>query len=242
MQLHCPHCRAKILSEDVSLDVVMAKCRGCHAVFDFSDQVERADPPPEAKAKRDRGEVPMPPSLHVEEAGNTLTVTRKWGRGIGCFFLFFSGFWNSIVSVFVVAALSGEMDDGPGNFIFLFLTPFILVGLGTGYAAVALMLNRTTVRVSDGSLTVRHHPIPWPGNRTVGIDDLDQLFCKEYVAYSKNNVPQYRFAVHAVMKGGDRKKLIPGMETPEQAVALEQLLERRLGIQDRAVRGELDGR
>ena len=32
------------------------------------------------------------------------------------------------------------------------------------------------------------------------------------------------------------------MLSPEQALALEQLLERHLGIQDRPVRGELDSR
>lgn len=241
MQIQCRSCHAQILADDISLDLALAKCRQCHAVFDFTDQVKMAAPP--AKAKRDRGEVPMPSAFAVDESASGLTIVRRWARGPAWFFLFFSGFWNLIVSIFVVAAAGGGFKDESGGaadgcFIWLFLTPFILVGLGTGWAALALLLNRTRIEVRKGEISVKHGPVPWPGAKTLRTEELDQLYCTEYVAYTQNKVPQYRFALHALMKSGDRDKVAQGMETPEQGVFLEHLLEKHLGIEDRPVEGE----
>ncbi len=240
MQIQCRSCDAVIPAEDVNLDKVLAKCRQCNAVFDFSAQVKMA--PSAAKAKRDRGEVAMPASFTVEVSGQALQVTRKWARAPAIFFLIFSGFWNTIVSVFVIGAASGAMKDesgaAAGAFIWVFLTPFIAIGIATGYAAIALLLNITVIAVRDGTLNVKHGPIRWPGNRAIAVADLDQLYCAEYVAYTQNRVPQYRTALFALTKAGDRIKLVPGMDAPEQGVYLEQLLERHLGIEDRPVSGE----
>ena len=246
VRIRCVGCSKEIPAEDVHLDRVLAKCVSCHAVFDFSDQVGKPGAiPSEEKRKRDRGEIPMPKNLVVDEGMQSLQIVRKWSRGPAWFFLFFSGFWNSIVSVFVVAAASGMMKDeqgmGPGCFIWVFLTPFILVGLGTGYAALALLLNRTTIKVEGNELKVLNGPLRWPGTKTLDASQVSQLYCEEYVAYKQNNSPQYRFKVKAILLDGARVDLIPGCEDAGQALYLEQLLERHLGIEDRPVKDEYQG-
>lgn len=244
MQVICRSCGKPIPAEDVNLDTVLAKCRACHAVFDFSGQVKTAAPP-QAKLKRDRGEIPMPRQFRVEERDLGLVITRRWRRGPALFFLVFSGFWNLVVSIFVVAFVGGLMKSESGGsppwFMGLFLTPFVLVGIGTGWAALALLLNRTTIRVEGGRLTVSHAPIWWPGRRDLETAAVDQLYCEEYVAYSQNDVPQYRLGVRALLKDGSKLKLVTGMEDASQALYLEQLLEKHLGIADRPVRGEFRG-
>jgi hypothetical protein len=236
MEIRCTTCQAAIPVDDVNLEASLAKCRTCNSVFDFSGQVERGEPP-SAKARRDRGEIPMPKTLVVEDRGAHLSIRRKWARGPGCFFLFFSVFWNTVVSIFLGVAF---FSKGPA-FPFLFLIPFVLIGLATLYAAVALLGNHTTIRVEGRRLTVTSGPIPWPGDRNVDAGALDQLFCVEYVAYIQNRVPQYRFAVEALLKDGTKLRLIKGMELADQALYLEGLLEKRLAITDRPVRGEIDG-
>jgi len=244
MQIQCRSCGKDVPSEDVNIDTVLAKCRACHAVFDFSDQVRTASTSP-AKLKRDRGEIPMPKTLIVAEGPSSLAVVRKWARGPAFFLLFFSVFWNLIVSIFVVAAASGSMksESGPmgGGFIWLFLTPFILVGLGTGYVALAFLLNRTTIKVEGTTLTVSHGPLRWPGHWKVDTRQVNQFYCTEYVAYKQNNVEQYRMMVTALMADGARLELIKGLENAGQALYLEQLLERHLGIKDRPVHEEYKG-
>lgn len=240
MQIRCRSCGKDVPAEDVNLDKGLAKCRACHAVFDFSGQVKTAAAP-----KRNRGEIPMPANLVVAESPTSLAVVRRWGRGPAIFLIFFAGFWNLVVSVFVVAAASGTLKDEqgqrPGAFIWLFLAPFILVGAGTAYVALAFLLNRTTIKVEGTALTVTHGPIRWPGARTLDAAQIHQLYCTEYVAYRQNNVPQYRLVVNALMLDGSRLKLIKGVEDAGQALYLEQLLERHLGIEDRPVREEYQG-
>lgn len=64
------------------------------------------------------------------------------------FFLLFGAFWNAITWLFVIVALSGGFGGGQGVFLGLFLTPFVLVGLGTGWAGLSGLLGKTTVLVS----------------------------------------------------------------------------------------------
>jgi hypothetical protein len=242
LRVNCRSCGTLIPAEDVNLETVLAKCRDCHAVFDFSNQVQRPATP--AKQRRDRGEVPMPKAFGVEDLGNELKIVHKWSRGVAVFFVIFAVFWNGIVSVFVGAALFGvEFKDSrtgqpAGNFIWLFLTPFLLVGFGMGYAALSLLFNRTFIDVRDGLLSVRHGPFPWPGGKQVQTSDLEQLYCEEYVAYRQNNRPVYRIALRALTKAGDRIKIVGGLDGAEQGVYLEQLLEKHLRIEDRPVSGE----
>ena len=244
MRINCVSCKKEISAEDVNLDTTLAKCRGCHAVFDFTDQVRGGDSAAPAK-KRDRGEIPLPKNLVVAEGMQSLDIVRKWARGPAIFFLFFSGFWNSIVLVFVVAAAFGgfkdEGGDGMGCFIWLFLTPFILIGLGTGYAALALLLNKTTISVAGTELKVSHGPMRWPGAKTLDAAQVGQLYCSEYVSYKQNNQPVYRMKVHAMMLDGSRVDLISGIEEVNQALYLERILEKHLGIEDRPVRDEFKG-
>lgn len=234
MEIRCESCREPIPADDVNLDTVLAKCRKCHAVFDFSGQVDRKDPTP-AKQKRDRGDIPMPKGFLVEDDGRTLEIVRRWAKGPGCFFLFFSLLWNGILSIFIVVSFQKETPI----FVPLFLLPFVAVGFGTAYATVALFSNRTIIRVDGERLTVVSKPVPWPGKRDLESSSLDQLWCTEYVAYTQNDVPQYRFSVEAMLKDGTKLRLIRGLEEPDQALYLEGLLEKKLGIIDRPMGGEL---
>lgn len=94
---------------------------------------------------------------------------RSWGRALGL--LGISLFWNGIVSVFVLVALSGTLrhlhwpipewfpapkmnghDMGLGELLFLwvFLTPFITIGSGMLLALFSTLGGKTVVRISQG--------------------------------------------------------------------------------------------
>lgn len=239
MEIRCTTCKAPIPVDDINIDTVLAKCRSCNSVFDFSGQVERTQTLSPAKLRRDRGEIAMPRGFKIDDKGPRLTITRRWGRGPGCFFLFFSLFWNAVTWTIGIAAFMGKTKaPAPTG---LFLIPFVLIGAATFYAAIALLSNRTEIRMDGRRLTVVTKPIPWPGSRNLDAAAIDQLFCVDYVAYSQNDVPQHRFAVEALMKDGRKLRLIRGMEEPDQALYLEGLLEKRLGIQDRPMPGEISG-
>jgi hypothetical protein len=52
----------------------------------------------------------------------------RLGKAIGA--LLFAGFWNGIVSVFVIQVIHGAMRGSFEWFLAIFLIPFVLVGLG----------------------------------------------------------------------------------------------------------------
>jgi predicted Zn finger-like uncharacterized protein len=240
MNIQCPSCRAKVAVEDVNLDRMLAKCRACQSIFELGDQVPHARVP--FGARLDKATIPQPRSMSVEE-GMGLLITRRWGRGAGWILAGISIFWNSIVSVFVGVALF-EKKEMPGpfkGFMWLFLTPFILVGIVTLYTALALLLNRTTIRIGDGRILVRNAPVPWPGNGSLETQDLVQLFSTQYVSHTSNNVPQFRYAVWGLWQGGHKAKVVGGMENPEQAYFLEHAIEKHLGLEDAPVEGEFLG-
>lgn len=239
LAVHCKGCGKPIPADDVNLSTGLAKCRACNAVFEFSAQVKE-------QGRAPRKAVPMPKNLVVAESPGSLTVVRKWKAGsLGFFFLVFALFWNLIVSVFVFAQLFGDGATWEGTdrkvspaFIWLFLTPFILVGFATGYGALALLFNRTRISIEESQVEVVHQPFRWFGNRRLDAREINQLFCTEYVAYKSNDQPQYRMCVNAVLQDGARLELIKGLEDSGQAFYLEDLIERHLRIPDRPVSGE----
>src|SRR5262245_24811824 len=242
LAITCKGCGKTIPADDVNLASGLAKCRGCNAVFEFTDQVK-------TQGRAPRQPVPMPKNMAVAEGPGSLTVVRKWKAGsLGIFFLIFALIWNLIVSVFVFATLFGKGATWEGSnekvspaFMWLFLTPFILVGLATGYGALALLFNRTRISIEGDQVDVVHQPFRWFGNRRLDAREINQLFCTEYVAYKSNDTPQYRMCVNAVLQDGARLELIKGLEDTGQAFYLEDLIERHLRIPNRPVHGEYRG-
>jgi hypothetical protein len=99
-------------------------------------------------------------------------------------------------------------------------------------------LNRTIMTVNRSLFTIKHAPIPWPGNRLLNPLEITQLYCKEQMHRNKGSV-SYTYEVHAVLKNNERAKLISGLDSSEQALYIEQEIERFLNIEDQPVRGEL---
>jgi predicted Zn finger-like uncharacterized protein len=241
MNIQCPSCRAKVAVEDVNLDRMLAKCRACQSVFEIGNQVPNARI---ASATRlDKASIPQPRSIKVEEEGVGLLLTRRWRRGSGWLLVGFAAFWNSILSIFIAVALF-EKNGFPGpfpGFIWLFLTPFLLVGIGMLYGALAFLLNRTTIRIGDGRIGVRSSPVPWPGNLSLGTQDLVQLYSRQHLSHTKGDVPMYHYEVWGLWQGGHKAKVVGGMEDQEQAYFIEHAIEKHLGLEHAPVEGEYLG-
>jgi hypothetical protein len=65
-------------------------------------------------------------------------------------------FWNGIVSIFLVQAISGWTRGAPDWFLTLFLVPFVLIGLGLiagiGYSVLAALNPRPRLVLSAGAV------------------------------------------------------------------------------------------
>lgn len=233
MNIQCPACRSKVLSDDLNMQALAGMCRSCHTVFSFRDQLPAGDPVREA-APPVRAAVPMPAKFRVERSGSDFVIFWDWKSPAMWFLVIFCIFWDGFLLFWYSIAFG---TDSP-LIMKLFPLIHVAVGLGLTYFAVCMFVNRTFVGVSGGRLTVTHTPLPWPGNRAMPAGEIEQLYCFERVSHGKNGT-SVTYEVNAVQRGGTKVKLVGGLQEPEQALFLEQEIERALGIADRRVPGEM---
>jgi hypothetical protein len=229
MQLNCQQCGAVIPAENINLDRMIAKCSSCNAVFSFDDQFGSPE-----KAKRKpklKYDVPLPDRFTMQDNGFDLTITRRWLGPMAFFLTFFTFFWDGIVSFFVCGILS------TGNVaMLLFISIHLLVGIWLAYYTACLYVNKTTITVTSLSLEVKHGPLPYPGNKNLSSESLKQIYCKQRISSGRSTTVNYE--VHAINSDDKDVTLLNGLDQSEQALYIEQEIERFLKIEDVPVRGE----
>lgn len=238
MQLTCEVCHAPLRSEDVRLDLAVAKCHACNAVYDLSGRKARGltVAPPE-KPKLVRAKAPLPTRFHIEDGDGTTHITWRWFTPTHLFMLLFCIVWDGFLVVWYGIALTANAP------LVMSLFPLIHVAVGVGltYSTLTGLLNRTTIEVSRNRLTIRHGPLPWVGNRSVGGREFTQLYGEETSKTNKGSTT-YSYNLLALDREGRKVKLLGGLTEKDQVLYLEQTLERRLGIEDAPVDGEIAAR
>jgi hypothetical protein len=234
-ELECISCGAPILAGNVNLDRGLAKCSHCGAIFTITHDAQPTGnvPPVQRPPQPEPIDVPMPARFRVEDLGGTLTIEYNWWTPAILFLVFFAVLWNGFMIGWHTIALSTG-----AWFMSAFGLLHTAVGVGLIYVCLACILNTTTIRVDTGELSIRHKPMPWRGNRSLNSRDIQQLYVKSHVSHSKNGSTT-TYQLHAVMSDGRREKLLTGLSEQDQALYLEQEIERHLRIEDAPVRGEI---
>lgn len=225
--LDCRRCGAQIRSENINLSNALAKCDQCHAVFGFTDQLSGARSAPPAMS------MPLPDGLRVSERAGMLRLERRWFRPMLFFLLLFCIAWNG----FLVFWYKHVGSDGDILAI-VFPIAHVAAGVFLTYSTIAGFVNRTTVAAGEHYLTIRHGPLPWPGQREIAVRDLQQLFCQEHVTRVKDGT-SVSYSLNAVLQSGRKLALVKGLPEADQALYLEHAIEKHLGITNRPVPGEL---
>ncbi len=231
MQLYCQSCEKMILAEDVNIELAIAKCRACNAVFNFSETI--------AAKRRRKPEAKPPKRLEIVDTGSELAIRWKWFTHTVWFLLLFCIFWDGFLVMWYGIGLAQLWAKG-GDFgaIVMLLFPVIHVAIGVGltYFVISTFVNRTSIVVALGQLELRHGPLPWPGSRVLQVIDIEQFYCVENRGSRKSR--QSSFELHVLMKNEEKIKLLTALEYEEFALFLEQKLEDHLGIVDELVVGE----
>ena len=178
----CGECGAAIGGEDVNVAADTAYCRACGALSRPSRLLA------DAEAGLDTALDDVPAGCGVEEGfgyGRTLRASARSLTGAGGT-LFFALSWNGITSAFICLAVAGTLRLAgvgvpawfavPGAkegvmidsvrsaiFIWLFLTPFIVIGIVTAMAAVVSLFGHVSVRVGPdgGRVFTGVGPVGW---------------------------------------------------------------------------------
>jgi hypothetical protein len=234
MQVVCASCQVPVLTEDVNVVRVVAKCRACGAVFSFDDQLGA---PPTAEAPRAPAlVVPMPPGIVVQREGTpsdgiyrsaetrALVITRRWFTKDALFLLMVA-----LVIDVTLVVWSGLFFTRGGPWIMvLFLLSLLFVGWLVSYEALCRLFNRSIIRVGGGLLTVRHGPIPAGKARDVPVEEVRQLYVEEIVG--SKGAKSYN--VQIVLTTGPTLTLVTELQSPLQARFLEQTVEDHLRLPD----------
>lgn len=161
----CPKCSQIIPSDDINVGADVALCRKCNLAHKLSIMTLGNGIDPDVDVTRP----PVGAWRRNSGLGTVLGAThRSIGGAIGLFF--FAAFWNGIVSIFVGLALASTLSllgiQPPGwmpnpiskgspigigftIFLWLFLTPFIVVGVVMIMGFLSCLAGRTEVRVRD---------------------------------------------------------------------------------------------
>jgi hypothetical protein len=174
----------------------------------------------------------IPDRFDIEDGGGRLRIEWRWPRLVAIPIAIFAVAWDG----FLVAWYSGVLSQSnlPIGMVVLPLA-HVAVGLVLPYMALVFLLNSIVVEVAEGVLTVRHRPLPFPGNRTFSAVDIRQLFCVARTG-RKGGVT---YDVMAQLASGRETRVVPGFWTDREARFLEQRIESRLGLTDHAIDGEL---
>lgn len=163
----CTRCKRAIPSEEINVAQDVAYCRVCNLSYQLSTLTQGG-------AIETTVDVNNPPTGAWYRTDGTETAIGATHRSLGTAFgtLLFGLFWNGIVSVFVALALAstlrlmgfappawfpaprmngGLMGWGMTLFLWVFLLPFIAIGLAMIAAFVSSVAGRTEVRVDNNN-------------------------------------------------------------------------------------------
>jgi hypothetical protein len=168
-----------IAAEEINVANDVAYCRSCNLAHSLSELTHRA----ELEAGVDFSRPPAGTWRQSDGSGTVIGAThRSWGAALGT--LAAALFWNGIVSIFVLIATASTLrlldikvpvwfpapdgkdtNMGTGMIIFLwiFLTPFIVIGLGLIGAFLSSLAGRTEVRLNnhEGVVFTGIGPLGW---------------------------------------------------------------------------------
>jgi hypothetical protein len=179
----------------------------------------------------------MPRGFDVDDDGVRLRIVRRWFAPVHLVLALFTLFWFGFLAFWygIASALHAPV------FFFLFPLIHVAVGLGLAWASLAFLLNRTVVEVDrTDRVTVRSGPVPWRRAVEVPSGDIAQVYSTAKRYRHRDGPDTFLYAVEVLTRDGRRLPLVRGMiPEADQALFLEQAIERRLSIPDRPVAGEV---
>lgn len=223
----CTRCASSIAAERVDVARQIATCVACNNLVDLAPQIAAAQTASAqamaAAAPRPKARPPvsLPPGMAMTQGPSGLVLTRRWLRG--------KHFVMLAVLMPLTAALAWAWQtrgfEGWMGFAAFFLASW-------DFMLVSMFVNSTTITIGEREIDVRHGPLPslFYTARRVPVADVEQLFAAPFGAL---------FEVGVVLRDKTRVPLVRPVVSEEQALFVEQQIERRLGLVDVEVAGEL---
>jgi len=245
--LMCRVCGNAIPWNNINHQMMIAMCPSCSAVFGIAPP-DSGQPAPQPKPAA-VGVSPRPPAsglswVHcpreqppgVNETTGPEGLVLRWRLFHGADFL-------KLIAPIILLTLAG----------LAFLPPFmesllvvvwavqgvlVLIGFLLLYRVLTQIVNTARIRVDNETLECTQSPLPWKGSTRVPVSEIQQVFPKfvQHVSTSGTGqsvpIDPRGFALYAALRDGSYPEIVRFLKK-DQALYLEQEIERYLGIEDR---------
>lgn len=225
MPMFCPMCGGPARFVDIQMDTQSIRCRFCNAEYSVAQLVnEQGRPEDPRKHKEIR--LPRPGSITLQSDPLELVIHRKWPKVEGYAFIGFGAFW----CLMILMTLS---ESGFLGVLFSVVGVYIIV------QGVYNIVNTTTFRVTRSKLEVRHHPLP-ARNKTFDMNGVEQLFVKQHIRQTRSKSGTRTTISYSLEKVTDQGRFVTVQHNlnDDEALFIEQEIERWLRIENLPVRGE----
>jgi hypothetical protein len=171
-----------------------------------------------------RRQAPLPAQTKLFRHGADIEIVRRWFGWQAVLVTAFTLFWG----VVAFSTLGPKIED-----LNLLGLLFTAADVALAYYSLALWLNWTRIVVSPDAISVRHGPLPWPGNRKLEASKCRRLYWDEKEYRGKGGTTRL-YEVCASTRDGRTVKLLDGFTglTREQACFVVEELEATLGLRD----------
>jgi len=228
IQIICPNCEQQVEANDINIASAIAKCSHCSHLFEISEQLKQFKQSSAAIEKKMLN-MPMPEGLEVYEWRGELSIEKKWRHPLYIVPGLFAIPWIGFVIAWMM------MAPFPMN---LFGLLHGCIGVGFLYFALAGWFNVTHINVNNYSLNIQHKPLWWFGNQTISTSNIKQIYCQLKVHKTKNS-ESHTYDVFVMTQDDKSVKIVSQLMKKEQALYIEQEIERFLQIENIPVSGAI---
>ncbi len=176
--------------------------------------------------REDHKNIQIAPGIRVSEDvfSKKLLVQKQFAdKSLVAFFAFFSILWNSITWTIILSK-----GDAP---LWIYFS-HVPVGIVTAYLTLCYAFNTRKLLATSDRIQVSNGPMPWPGNKTLTFTNIRGFTTRKYEAYRQNDYPVYHYKVIAIHPNLHSTDIFRGLFTREEALKVEQLLEKHFRIED----------
>lgn len=175
-----------------------------------------------------------PKSISKNNTGIGIEFVWSHFKPMAFFLLFFCAIWNGFLIFWYFGLNTTDMP----LIAKLFPIGHIAVGIGLTYYTVSLFIDKTSISINNGILRVKDFPLPLGNTKNINIIDIKQIYVSEKIS-SDENSSSSSFVLMAITNDGKLIKIVKGLNEKEEALFLEQELEKILNIQPESVKGEV---
>lgn len=217
----CPYCKTSLTPGNINLEQTMAICSTCHNLFQFTtakggcSMVQPIGVPP----------AELPKGMDMTDGSSELVVRRWLWTPRSLPLIAFALLWTLLTLAVLIVGRDVLASVWPAT-----VGVMSLIAVGLLFLASVRIFNREVLRVSSDRVRVKPEPLPSRGLQSFKADDVMQVLAEQVETEQKDGEIVITYELRVALRDDSVHTIVTSLETPEQALYVEQQIEARLPI------------